>query len=194
MKTHNATTKIFQVLIVGLFLSCALSAYAATLTVDGAQKFQTIDGFGVNANSLSWKNGELKPAIDILADEMGSSVWRVVFYMEDWESTNDNSDPNVFNWDYYNALYSNAKFQNLWGTIGYLEQKGLSSRTVLSFMGDVPGWMGGGQINPSSEDEWVKMIASLVYYARNTMHLSFSLLDPMNETDYGNHEGPLVDS
>lgn len=170
---------------------------ATNITIDGAQKFQTIDGFGVNANSLSWNNGELKPAIDMLADQMGSNQWRVVFDMEDWESTNDNSDPNIFNWDYSNGVYANSKFQNLWGTLGYVNQKGFSSGIALSFMGRVPIWMSvsgiGTNISVNDEDEWVEMIASLVYYARNTSHVSFSMLDPINESDWDEYEGHQVD-
>ena len=54
-----------------------------------------MDGFGVNINSLSWKNGELAPALDRLIDEVGAKTWRVVFDMADWEATNDNADPNT---------------------------------------------------------------------------------------------------
>lgn len=177
-----------------LAVSIAHSAHAATsLTVDGNQRFQTIDGFGVNANSLSWNNGELVPAVDLLADEMGATLWRVVFDMEDWEVTNDNSDANVFNWDYYNGVYSSAKFQNLWGTLGYLNQKGISSGIILSLMGRVPDWMGGSKINAADEDEWVEMVVSLVWYARTTMQLSFTQLDPLNEPDWNGYEGPQVD-
>jgi O-glycosyl hydrolase len=191
-------TNLFRLLIGALVFSFSLSAQAATnFTIDGAQKFQTMDGFGVNANSLSWKNGELKPAIDMLADQMGSNLWRVVFDMEDWESVNDNTDPSVSNWDYYNSLYANSKFQNLWGTLGYLNQKGISSGIALSFMGRVPNWMSssgnGINISVNNEDEWVEMIATLVYYARNTAHVSFSTLDPLNETDWNGYEGPQVD-
>jgi O-glycosyl hydrolase len=134
---------------------------------------------------------------------MGSRLWRVVFDMEDWESVNDNSDPNTFNWGYYNGVYANSKFQNLWGTIGYLNQKGISSGIALSFMGRVPIWMSGSgaclngngnNICVNKEDEWVEMIASLVYYARNTAHISFSQLDPINEPDWDGYEGPQVDN
>ena len=46
-------------------VNVTVSAGSGTaLAVNGAQTFQTIDGFGVNLNSLSWKNGELRPAID----------------------------------------------------------------------------------------------------------------------------------
>src|SRR2546430_623191 len=67
-------------------VNVTVSAGSGTaLAVNGAQTFQTIDGFGVNLNSLSWKNGELRPAIDMLADQLGATIWRVVFDMEDWE-------------------------------------------------------------------------------------------------------------
>jgi hypothetical protein len=174
------------------FLS--LTARAATLSLDGSRTFQTMDGVGVNINSLSWMNGESKPAIDRLADEMGCTVWRVVFDMEDWENPNDNADPATPDWTYYNALYSNAKFQNLWGTLAYLESKGFTNTIALSFMGRVPTWMGGSSINSTAEDEWVEMMATLMYYARNTRGLQFKILDPLNETDWDGIEGPQVNA
>ena len=169
------------------------AAGGTALTVNGAQAFQRVDGFGVNVNSLSWKNGELKPALDRLIDQMGVTVWRVVFDMEDWESSNDNADPNTPNWTVYNSIYSNAKFQNLWGTLRYLNQRGISTGILLSFMGQVPPWMGGSAINTTLEDEWVEMMATFCFYARNTEHVEFDMLDPMNEPDWDGIEGPRVD-
>ncbi len=177
-----------------VFLLFAQATSAASLSINGAQKYQTIDGFGTNINSLSWTNDNSKAAIDLLADQMGQTLWRVVFDMEDWEATNDNTDANTPNWTYYNALYSNAKFQNLWGTLRYLNQKGFNETIALSFMGRVPGWMGSTTINASQEDEAVEMIATLIYYARNTEHVQFGTLDPFNETDWDGIEGPQLAS
>ena len=70
-----------------VFLLFAQSAAAASLSINGAEKYQTIDGFGTNINSLSWTNDNSKAAIDLLADQMGQTLWRVVFDMEDWEAT-----------------------------------------------------------------------------------------------------------
>jgi O-glycosyl hydrolase len=184
---------VWTLLMMGLLL-LGQAVSAASLSIDGATKYQTIDGFGTNINSLSWSNDNSKAAIDLLADQMGQMLWRVVFDMEDWEATNDNADPNTPNWTYYNALYSNAKFQNLWGTLRYLNQKGFSAGIALSFMGRVPAWMGGTTINTTQEDEAVEMIATLVYYARNTEHVQFGMLDPFNESDWDGIEGPLLDS
>lgn len=176
------------------FLGVASTAGDVALTIDGSQLFQTIDGFGVNANSGSWNGGELRQALDILVDQLGATIWRVILDNADWEATNDNVDPNTFNWTYYNAVYTTPKFEALWGMMSYLNQKGITTNILLNFMGPVPAWMGGSHIATTAEDEWVEMIASAVYYARHTRGLQFSLLTPMNEPDWNGIEGPQVDS
>jgi hypothetical protein len=165
---------------------------STTLSVNGSQQFQVIDGFGVNANSASWNGGELRPALDLLVDQVGATLWRVVIDNGDWEATNDNADPNVFDWTYYNSVYTTPKFEELWSTIAYLNQKGISSGLMLSFMGPVAPWMGGEQITVAAEDEWVEMVASIMYYGRVTRGLQIPLLSPMNETDWNGVEGPQV--
>jgi hypothetical protein len=48
---------------------------------------QTIDGMGVNINVNSWKNGELKPALDALININGSSAFRVIRDPMTWVSS-----------------------------------------------------------------------------------------------------------
>src|SRR5262245_56759257 len=123
-----------------------------SISVNGSNQFQSIDGFGVNINSASWNNGELRPALDLLSDTLGATVWRVVIDNADWEATNDNSDPATFNWTYYNTVYTSPKFEELWSTIEYLNSKGHGSLVILNVMGPVAEWMGGSQINTNAED------------------------------------------
>ena len=163
-----------------------------TVSIDGARRYQTIDGFGVSANSASWNNGELKPAIDLLVDQLGATLWRVVIDNGDWEAVNDNSDPNVFNWTYYNSVYTSPRLEKLWGTIAYLNQKGITDGVMIDVMGPVASWLGGSQITPAAEDEWVEMIASLVYYGRVSRGLQFGTLAPTNEQDWDGIEGPQI--
>jgi len=163
------------------------------LTIDGNQRFQTIDGFGVSANSASWDGGELRPAIDKLADDGGSTIWRVIIEMADWEATNDDASPNTFNWTYYNTIYSSPKFEELWGTLAYLNQKGVTSQLMLDFMGRGPTWMGGPSLPTAMEDEWVETVASVMYYARNNRHIQIGMLAPNNESDLDGIEGILMD-
>ena len=178
-----------------LILSTTGLTQAADITINGTQKFQTMDGFGVNANSERWNNGELTPALDTLIDTMGATNWRVVVEsLLNWETTNDNADPFTFNWTYYNTLYRTPKFQDLWGILGYLKQKNVNHIT-LSVMGCLPSWMGGCTLNTGTyEAEWVEMITSLLYYARNTKNLRIDSVSGFNEPDWGNNEGPAVDS
>ena len=69
--------------IISRFLSLLLlltgTAGAATVTINGAQTYQTIDGFGVNANSGSWTNNDLQPVLDALIDQAGMTLFLAEF-------------------------------------------------------------------------------------------------------------------
>jgi hypothetical protein len=156
---------------------------AGTLTINGAQTYQTIDGFGVNANHRSWTNNELQPVLDALIDQAGMTLFHVIFDNNNWEATNDNSDPNVMNWTYYNSVYSAPEFQKLWGIMRYLNQRGITNGLVPDFEGPVALWMGGLSLTPGLENEYAETIASLLVYARYTNHLQFKVAGPVNEPD-----------
>jgi Big-like domain-containing protein len=160
---------------------------ATTVTVNATQRYQVVQGLGVNINVHSWNNGELKPILDQLTDELGATAFRVVIDNADWESTNDDTDPNHFNWDYYRAIYESTKFTDLWNTIAYLNSKHVT--VSVSVMGPLAQWMGGSSLATSQEPEWVEMMASLVYYGRVNKGLSFTLFEPFNEPDWNGIEG-----
>src|SRR5262249_7736050 len=109
-------------------------ANAATITIDASQTYQTIEGFGVNANHRSWNN-DLKPVLDQLIDDAGMTHFRVVLDNADWETNNDNGDSRVMNWAYYQTVYSSPEFQKLWGLMAYLNQKGLTNGVMPNFQG-----------------------------------------------------------
>lgn len=91
-------------LTVAGFLPAAHAGASVIISVNGSQKFQTIGALGVNINPNSWDNGKLKPALDMLIDKESVKTFRVAMDMIDWESTNDDSDPNHFNWNYYDPI------------------------------------------------------------------------------------------
>jgi O-glycosyl hydrolase len=167
-----------------------------SLQIDGSKRFQQIDGIGVNANTRSWNGKELEPALNLLLDSMHATIWRIIVEtVEKWEDVNDNDDPFTFNWDYYNKLYETPKFQKVWEMIGYLNQHGITDKLMINFMGFAPQWMGVKNIKPEYEDEYVEMIVSFFYYAKNTKHLQFGLIAPTNESDHHNFsEGPHLDA
>ena len=187
------------------FITVLLYAQPAEVSfqVNGAIKYQTMDGFGVNINTAWWENGEyhdskvVRPAIDKLIDSLGATIFRAVIEEIDWEEINDDNDPNHFNWTYYNTVFSNARFLGVWNTLRYLNQKGIKDGLLISFMGAPPAaapmtaadkrksWMGGtdNTIAVNMEDELAESIAALLYYMRNTAKIQFHLVSPMNETD-----------
>ena len=172
-------------MVPALLLGPAALADPATLTLDGSQTYQLIEGFGANINHRSWSTNELPPILDALIDQEGMTLFRVIFDKPDCELTNDNSDPTVMNWDYYDQLYSVPDFQKLWGITAYLNQKGITNGVMFNFQGPGPGWMvdTDNDLLPGYEAEWAEMVASLDVYARNTQHLQFSLVAPANEPD-----------
>ncbi len=195
---HTITRRLFALaimLIGGTRLLCQEmpgNNPAVHFSVDGAEKRQAIDGIGVNANTRSWNNNELSPAIDLLADSMHAVIWRVIVEtVENWEEVNDNGDPFTFNWIYYNQLYETPKFQRAWDMIRYLNNHGIAEKLMINFMGAVPKWMGGEVVKPEYEDEYIEMLVSFFYYARNVKHLKFGLISLMNEPDI-RKEGPTV--
>jgi hypothetical protein len=180
-----------------------LQSFAAnpTLSVDGSQKLQTMDGFGAAVNGHDWKNGQEKAAIDLMLNQDPQQLFRVVMEMQDWESTNDDADPNNYNWTYYNPIYSGAttfdtaqagaNFGDMWNLIDYLHQKGVpDSRIILSFMGPGPSWNGGNHIsNATQENEWAEEVTSAAYYGYSHGH-TFGVFSPNNEEDLtGINEG-----
>jgi O-glycosyl hydrolase len=174
-----------------------ISSPGISVKIDGAVRFGKIDGFGVNINTAWWYDGAyrstdvVKPAIDMLVDDLHATIFRAVIEEMDWEAANDDSDPDHFNWTYYNSVFSNTKFKGVWNTLNYLNQKGIDNNLMISFMGAPPEWMGTNYtVDPAREDEFVESMAALLWYARNTAGIQFTLLSPMNETELDGREGP----
>ena len=174
-------------------------AATVAISVDGGQRFQTMSGLGADINPNSWDNGTLKPALDLLVDQEGMKTFRVGMDMIDWESTNDDADPNTFNWTYYDGIYSGgssfdtqyagSNFANTWAVIDYLHQKGIPDSGIeLSFMGIGPSWMGGATLTAGKEAEFAEAVLSAAEYGYSHGH-TFGLLSPDNEMDISANEG-----
>ncbi|MBK9389812.1 MAG: hypothetical protein IPN68_06330 [Bacteroidetes bacterium] len=197
--------KRFLVLFLGCFIFISIHAQNEVypFSVDGGTKRQVMDGFGVNICAAWWYNGEyrdskiVQPAIDLLIDSLSATIFRVVIEEIDWEAVNDDNDAGNFNWTYYNKIFSSARFQSVWNSMRYLNQRGIDDGLIISFMGGPPAasplappdpvksWMGNTNYSVSieMEDEFVESIAALLYYARHNANIRFSNVSPMNETD-----------
>lgn len=167
-------------LVLAYLLAPAAGAQPATLSVNGAETYQTLFGLGANIHYAAWTNQYLAPVIDALVDQAGLKVFRVVLDDTDWETNDVYTNGAGIDWDYFNTVYSSARFQHLWGLIGYLNQKGITNGVMLNFQGPGPAWMG-QPITPGLEPAWAQMITSLLVYGRNTEGLKYNLIGPDNE-------------
>ena len=174
---------------------------AGNLVVDVERVRQTIDGMGVNINVNSWKNGELKPALDALININGSSAFRVIRDPMTWVNS-ESLIPRLHSLDLptLQLVYETPAMQDIWNTIGYLNQKGIPGKQIiLNFMGWTPTWLGGSgtygrpsHITVGKEQSFATMVASLVYYGRVIKGLNFTYLSPLNEEDWDCKEGPCA--
>ena len=103
----------------------SISVTAQNTTVDGSKVYQTIHGLGVNINPQSWNVNpdSVKKVIDSLVTGLGCTSFRLMYDDCDWEKVNDNEDPNVYNWTYYDSVYSAPRFTCVGNTIEYLNSR-----------------------------------------------------------------------
>jgi O-glycosyl hydrolase len=193
-----------------LALVPALLAQApARITIDPAQRFQYIDGFGVNFNGTYFRDAQ-KPMIDMLIDDLGATIFRLDPYgLTNWEAVNDNDDPNTMNWEYYNDRYSAPPFEASWAAARYLNARGI--RPYLTLSGVPPEWMMDTKGPPTHKvcreqpsgkpdhlkasmyDEFAETVVSLAVYARTRARIDYEYFGPVNETDCYPPEGPRID-
>ena len=195
-----------------LLLALATSGFAqapAHITVDSSQRYQYIDGFGVNFSGTYFRESQ-KPMIDMLIDDLGATIFRLDPYgLINWEAANDNDDPNVMNWEYYNDRYSMPAFEASWAAARYLNSRGI--RPYLTLSGLPPEWMLDNKEAPrhkvcksqppskpdhlkvSMYDEFAETVVSLAVYARTRARIDFEYFGPVNETDCYPAEGPRID-
>ncbi len=213
LRFRSTTASGWVCFLLAAFATVTLHAQAAPdrarITLQPSERFQFIQGFGVNYTGPYFRDDQ-KPMFDMLIKDLGATMFRVVPYLvySNWEETNDNDDPNVMNWEYYNDRYSSPIFEATWNGLRFLNSRGI--RPVIGLMGPVPDWMLDDQwtppkhkvcqtdskqrrLKPAMYDEFAEMVVSMVMYARTKAGVDFEYFSPFNETDCYPPEGPRVD-
>jgi O-glycosyl hydrolase len=195
--------------ILGIALpACAqIEQTQARIAVDPGQKFQQLQGFGINYTGPYFRNDQ-KAMFDMLIDDLGATMFRVVPYLvySNWEETSGAKD-----WEYWNDRYSTPIFEATWNGLRYLNSRGI--RPMIALMGPVPVWMTDknpppprhkvcqedtpanlqGHLSPAMYDEFAEEVVSMVEYARIQAHIDLEYFSPFNETDCYPPEGPRID-
>lgn len=160
--------------------------------INGNRAYQKIDGFGVNINSKYWDQGRLIPTMDLLREDLGTTLYRVdIWGKSNWVDPTSQVGPSSLNESNYSAIYQGDIFKRGWAMMRYLNSHGIEP--YLTASGDVPTWMLGPDRKTLTDyDAFCEMQVSMVDWAKNKEHLKFTLFGPLNEIDVGSPEGPSV--
>lgn len=163
-----------------------------TVNVDVDRGYQKIDGFGVNINSKNFEP-RLIPALDLLVNDLGASLYRVdIWGKSNWLDPDGSlGREKALAPEHQAGLYSGEIFRRGWGMMRWLNQQGI--RPYLTASGIVPPWMLGADGKTLADfDGFTSMMAEMLAWARQKEGLDFDLFGPLNETDIGDPEGPTV--
>lgn len=164
------------------------------LTINAQSTYQKIEGFGANINPVGhWREGALRPALDVLIDDLGASMFRLDPYgFSNWVDPDDKADRSILNAETYARVYRSQPFLDAWEMARYITSKG--ARFILNVSGVVPRWMCAEDGKTLVDQEaYAELLTSLAWWARNKEGLAFELFGPFNETDLGPPEGPIMD-
>jgi len=85
------------------------------IILEADNQFQTIDGFGVNITPAQWRDGNLKPVIDMLIDDLGCTLIRFdCFGRADWLDPAWQNPDKTFAEDYLEEVYTSKVFADAW--------------------------------------------------------------------------------
>jgi O-glycosyl hydrolase len=160
--------------------------------VDASRAGQTIDGFGVNINSKYWNGGKLIPTMNLLHDDLGARLYRVdIFGKSNWIDEAGDIGLKALDPSHLEKIYTGEVARNGWAMLRWLNAQGIEP--YLTCSGDAPRWMLGSDGKTLADYEsFCEMLVSLVDWAVKREGLKFTLFGPLNETDLGQPEGPVV--
>lgn len=169
------------------------TAPSKRIIINAAKAGHAIDGFGVNITPAQWNNGNLKPVIDQLVDDLGATLFRFdCVGLADWLDPSKRNGDGSYPESYLQQVYTGKVFSDAWATFRYLNAKHIMPQFSIS--GRIPPALGRKDDPRHLEDYdgYAEMVVSMLWWAREKEGLQFSLLSPFNETDAGFPEGPAV--
>jgi O-glycosyl hydrolase len=155
---------------------------AVTVNVDANDVQQTIEGFGAAMQAWSKRPEYRNTAfLDKIVNDLGASMARAAIWPS-FEKTNDNNDPNSFNWD-------NFDYDSLGHVMDFFQR--LQERGVDKFMTSTwtpPAWMktsrahrDGGTVRGDMRDEFAEYLAAVNIAAKEKWGINLSGMSIQNE-------------
>ena len=179
---------------VGLSLVCShAQSPRVSIALDASKTFQTVDRFGVNINPAQWHDGKLKPALDLLIDDLGCTQFRLdPTGLAKWLDPAKRLPDGHYPPEYLEQVYTSKVFHDAWATFRALNAKVV--KPFLNASGHIPPGLGRAD-DPkrlADFDGYAEMVVTMTKWARDREHLEFAMLAPFNETDLGFPEGPKI--
>lgn len=153
-----------------------------TGNLDAGKTFQTVEAFG--AASIAWthqKEQEQASFYDKLVNDLGASGVRGAI-MPNFEVTNDNSDPNVFDWSKFDSkqLAHVLQFDQRMNERG-VKQFFLSVWTPPSWMKTTRATTGGGSLRADMRAEFAEYLAAVVIASKRDFGVEITAVSIQNE-------------
>jgi O-glycosyl hydrolase len=165
-----------------------------SVTIDAQNGFQTVDGFGVNITPAQWRDGNLKPVLDRLVDDLGCTLFRFdCTGLADWLDPAKRDKNGTYPAEYLKQVYTNKIFRDSWETFRYLNAKGVEP--IFNVSGRIPAGLGRKDDlrRLADFDGFAEMAVTMLKWAREEEKLKFTRFMPFNETDLGYPEGPKIE-
>jgi O-glycosyl hydrolase len=177
---------------VAVMLAGSLPATAATVTIDDAVTYQTIEGFGgFGGMKQWWSSPPFHDAafVNLMVNDLGLTMVRIRADGNDFEPSNDNSDPNVLNMSGFNTTTS--KFAQHFAYFRALKARADAEGEPLAFIGSFwtpPKWMktnnsliNGGHLKTSAYAEYGEYLIAFLTAMKQECGIDVYAVSPQNE-------------
>jgi len=182
---------ILAVLAMGLILYFLIQNIMGVkpIEVDGAKRYQRIEGFGGSGAYYEWLIRNLREpyrteVADLLFSDLGISIYRLRVWTG-IERANDDDDPNHFNWDAFNFTTDQDQ---VWNAIE------ARRRGVAKFIASVwspPAWMksnmqetNDGYLLPEMYEEYAEWISAYIIGYKKYHGIDIGWVSLQNEPEY----------
>src|SRR5215470_1264952 len=153
-----------------------------SVSINTAQTLQTIQGMGASMIPWHFQTEYGDPNFfNMIVGDLGASMARASI-LPLAEQTNDDNDPNHFNWAGFDSTQLAAPFQ-------FFQQ--LKARGVDRFLGTVwtaPAWMktnsaytDGGSLRPDDYSEFAEYLSAVTQIASRDIGVNLMAISPQNE-------------
>jgi O-glycosyl hydrolase len=118
MKNLNIKNLVLLFVCLWLVESCTLNNKAdvsKSFSVNASHTLQTCEGFGVNITPNQWRNGNLKPTLNLLVDDLGATLFRFdCTGLANWLDPAKRQKDGTWPTNYLDSVYRSKTFTDAW--------------------------------------------------------------------------------